>query len=196
MPRAFTEGEREHIRARLLVAARDAIARTGMRRTPIDPLCRAAGISKGAFYLFFESKEALWSEVLREAEAEARAALRAEVDSDAPQRLQRVLRTLFDLVAKSPVLAVLRDPEEMAWLERSLPLSVLTAARIDDDAFFSALHADLVRLGDARAEDREAFIALPLVALGVAQQGPWLGARGGPVVDLLVEALAARLSPR
>lgn len=30
----------------------------------MDELCRQAGISKGAFYLFFESKEALFCEVL------------------------------------------------------------------------------------------------------------------------------------
>ncbi len=193
MPRAFTDAERDHIRARLLAAAREAAPRTGMRRTPIDPLCRAAGISKGAFYLFFDSKEALWAEVLRAAEATARDALRAEVDSDAPGRLERVLRALFELVGKDPVLALLRDPEEVAWLERTFPPELLASARADDDLFFGELHDALVARGDARPEHREAFLGLPIVALGLAQQGPFLGARRGPVVDLLVEALASRL---
>ena len=36
----------------------------GYKKTSVDELCREAGISKGAFYLFFESKEALFCEVL------------------------------------------------------------------------------------------------------------------------------------
>ncbi|NBJ81933.1 TetR/AcrR family transcriptional regulator [bacterium 1XD42-94] len=36
----------------------------GYKKTGIDDLCRQAGISKGAFYIFFESKEALFCEVL------------------------------------------------------------------------------------------------------------------------------------
>lgn len=36
----------------------------GYKKTSVDDLCKQAGISKGAFYLFFESKEALFCEVL------------------------------------------------------------------------------------------------------------------------------------
>ena len=58
MPRAFTEHERSAIRARIVASMRDALAAGGARRTPISALTRAAGISKGAFYQFFDSKEA------------------------------------------------------------------------------------------------------------------------------------------
>lgn len=36
----------------------------GYKKTGVDELCRQAGISKGAFYLFYASKEALFCEVL------------------------------------------------------------------------------------------------------------------------------------
>ncbi len=36
----------------------------GYKKTSVDELCKQIGISKGAFYLFFESKEALFCEVL------------------------------------------------------------------------------------------------------------------------------------
>jgi AcrR family transcriptional regulator len=43
--------------ARLLAAARAAFAETGVEAARIEDICRAAGLSKGAFYLHFESKE-------------------------------------------------------------------------------------------------------------------------------------------
>lgn len=46
-------------RARLLDAARDAFRRDGYAATAIDDLCRAAGVTKGAFFHHFRSKEDL-----------------------------------------------------------------------------------------------------------------------------------------
>ena len=64
MARSFSEQEKEKIRERLLTACRQNWTQHGYKKTGIDELCRQAGISKGAFYLFFESKEALFCEVL------------------------------------------------------------------------------------------------------------------------------------
>ena len=46
-------------RERLLIAARDLIRRQGFAATSVDELCRAAGVTKGAFFHHFPSKEAL-----------------------------------------------------------------------------------------------------------------------------------------
>ncbi|MBA4783796.1 MAG: TetR/AcrR family transcriptional regulator [Rhizobiales bacterium] len=51
--------ERGDARTRLLEAARDVIRAQGFAATSIDDLCRAAGVTKGAFFHHFESKEAL-----------------------------------------------------------------------------------------------------------------------------------------
>lgn len=72
MPRAFTEQERAAIQDRLLDAGREYFMRYGIRRTNVEDLTRAAGISKGAFYLFFDSKEELFMQILEAYEAEQR----------------------------------------------------------------------------------------------------------------------------
>lgn len=46
-------------RTRLLDAARDIVRRQGFAATSVDQLCRAAGVTKGAFFHHFPSKEAL-----------------------------------------------------------------------------------------------------------------------------------------
>jgi len=51
--------ERGDARTRLLEAARDVIRAQGYAATSIDDLCRAAGVTKGAFFHHFSSKEAL-----------------------------------------------------------------------------------------------------------------------------------------
>lgn len=65
MPRSFTEREKENIKRSLQEACKQSWTQYGYKKTSVDELCRQAGISKGAFYLFFESKEALFCEVLR-----------------------------------------------------------------------------------------------------------------------------------
>ncbi|MFO1211024.1 MAG: TetR/AcrR family transcriptional regulator [Amaricoccus sp.] len=50
---------RGEARDRLLEAARDVIRTQGFAATTVDDLCKAAGVTKGAFFHHFESKEAL-----------------------------------------------------------------------------------------------------------------------------------------
>lgn len=64
MARSFTERERECIKKSLQDACKQSWTQYGYKKTNVDDLCRQAGISKGAFYLFYKSKEALFCEVL------------------------------------------------------------------------------------------------------------------------------------
>lgn len=64
MARSFTEREKENIKRSLQEACKQSWTQYGYKKTSVDELCRQVGISKGAFYLFFESKEALFCEVL------------------------------------------------------------------------------------------------------------------------------------
>lgn len=64
MARSFTEREKENIKRSLQEACKQSWTQYGYKKTSVDELCRQVGISKGAFYIFFESKEALFCEVL------------------------------------------------------------------------------------------------------------------------------------
>jgi TetR/AcrR family transcriptional regulator, transcriptional repressor for nem operon len=60
MPRPTNQApERGEARVRLLEAARDVIRAKGFAATSVDDLCRAAEVTKGAFFHHFASKEAL-----------------------------------------------------------------------------------------------------------------------------------------
>lgn len=51
--------ERGDARTRLLEAARDIIRKKGFAATSVDDLCQSAGVTKGAFFHHFKTKEAL-----------------------------------------------------------------------------------------------------------------------------------------
>jgi AcrR family transcriptional regulator len=70
MPKAFSEQERETIRAQMREKGKKLFERHGLKKTSVDELTEAVGISKGAFYLFFESKEELFLEILEQIEKE------------------------------------------------------------------------------------------------------------------------------
>jgi len=66
MPRPTKQSpERGDARTRLLEAARDVIRSKGFAATSVDDLCRAAGVTKGAFFHHFPTKEALGVDAAR-----------------------------------------------------------------------------------------------------------------------------------
>lgn len=53
-----------HSREALIAAARAEFARAGIEHARVEDIARRAGLSKGAFYLHFDSKEAIVQEIL------------------------------------------------------------------------------------------------------------------------------------
>jgi AcrR family transcriptional regulator len=70
MPKAFSEHEKEALRTQLREKGKKLFEKQGVKKTSVDELTEAVGISKGAFYLFYESKEELFLEILEQLEQE------------------------------------------------------------------------------------------------------------------------------
>ena len=94
MPRPFTEQERATIRARLLERSQRLFETRGLRKTSIDEIANEAGISKGAFYQFFDSKEALCLELLESIESKLRVGVLEQAVSGGRGAKARVARIL------------------------------------------------------------------------------------------------------
>lgn len=195
MPRAFSNNEREQVRERLRRAAAERVAVVGYRRTTVGELARAAGISKGAFYGFYETKEQLFVEVLQRTEAQLRE--RLEVAAGQSGSRVEVLRGVIDqlrsAVVEHPLLRVIADPEESAVLFRHLPPAFLDEARADDDRWFAALFSGLADRGIVDEADVPVLVAVPRLMFVVAQGRSWLADDFDAVSRLLVDALAHHL---
>lgn len=70
MGRAFSEHEKEQIRARLIEISKEEFEKTPFQLVKVEFIAKQVGISKGAFYNFYPSKESLFLDVLIEVEAE------------------------------------------------------------------------------------------------------------------------------
>jgi AcrR family transcriptional regulator len=100
---AFTPGEKERIARTLVDTAERLFATQGLKKTSLDELVQPAGIAKGSFYAFFDSKESLYLEVmLRRAPlvgAQLADALARPVDEE---NLVRLMRAITDVLVGDP----------------------------------------------------------------------------------------------
>jgi len=124
MPRAFTEVEKATIRERLLQAGRDCFMRYGLKRTTIEDLTRPAGIAKATFYLFFDSKESLYVQIMfDEMPAMMRRLAEAsyEKTNDAREALVLLMRAIVLEIETNPFSkAMLDDPGELMRMAQAL----------------------------------------------------------------------------
>jgi TetR/AcrR family transcriptional repressor of nem operon len=88
-------GRTSDAREKILTAAQSLIELRGYSALGVAEICKTAGVPKGSFYYFFESKEALGVAVIDEHWAAQRREWSAILDGDA-EPLQR-LRRLFEV---------------------------------------------------------------------------------------------------
>ncbi len=93
MPK-LTEDQQKQRRARILDAAEACFAANGFHRTTMQDICKSAGISAGALYIYFDSKEGLIEGLSGRDRAEIIEKFAAlEESADFFEGLQTVMRT-------------------------------------------------------------------------------------------------------
>ena len=142
----FTTKERESITEALLRAAGRHAALSGMKKTSVDELCAEAGISMGAFYSFYPSKEHLFLTVMErwqeEISRQAEAALRQAGELNGPQRAALMMKTACRAMRKKSMERFLR--EDIPLILRKLPQEDLRNHTLTEDAF---VHGILQKTG-------------------------------------------------
>lgn len=124
MPKAFSEHEKEVIQQRLMAAGEQQFASYGFKKTNVEELAQAAGISKGAFYLFYPSKESLYMDVIENAETHFRHRLLDAVEQSGPSpraRLYHVLEQAFLLWKEIPVLRLFTSGDFYSLMHATPP---------------------------------------------------------------------------
>lgn len=138
---AFSEQERTKIRQALLSAAQECMKTTGIRKTTVDDLARRAGISKGAFYLFYESKELLFLDVLNEFQLSVNQMLFERIAQGAKIDAQGIANVMVDLFCalKDSFLPSLLVRNEFEYLLRKLPDELIAQHQGMDDVMAERL---------------------------------------------------------
>jgi len=151
MPRAFKEEEKEKIRAKLLEAGRACFLRYGLKKTTIEDVVGPAGIAKSSFYLFFESKEALFVEAMM---AELPAMTKRLIDAsfgeteDTRDALILLMKAIVREIETNEMARVLLDdPMELQRLAEGLDYEDILRRATEE--VFGPLYAHLKQAQDA-----------------------------------------------
>ena len=132
---AFTEEQNETIRRDLIREARCCGVTVGMRKTSVEQLTEAVGISKGSFYKFFDSKELLFFAVLEDIHTECFAAAQKSLQENAA--IDPASRTAAAILAAcrwlSETKAFVFIENDAEFLLHRLPEEVKNAHYLDDE---------------------------------------------------------------
>lgn len=134
----FNEREKEYIRSNLLQHGRQLFGDLGLKKTTISDLTKQVNIAQGSFYLFFESKEELYFEILEQEERYIREELLNKVllkEKLTKATFRDFLQQALQFLDESPILRQLFDKSTMNQLLRKLPQEKLESNNQGDIDF-------------------------------------------------------------
>jgi AcrR family transcriptional regulator len=202
MPPALSAAEKARIRRLLLENGQRLFTTQGLRKTSLEELVAPAGVAKSTFYVFFDSKEALYLELMLRQTGEVKrkvidGALLAE--NDTREGLRRFLRATLDELSANPLWRrLMTHPEEMQAVARKLdPARVTGMAENPVTAlgdFISARQA----AGDIVSSDPAVIVGVLQTVLLVPMHAERLAApdRYPQILDLLIDIVTAGLTPQ
>lgn len=135
MATAFSESEKELIRGKLKNVAKECLSKFGVKKTTVDQLVKMAGISKGAFYIFYSSKEILFFTILEEYQNSIFNKVLSKFDNTYKIGIQGFTDVIYEIyqdVRHSFIMNIIQN-QEIEYLMRKIPeQSILDHHSFDD----------------------------------------------------------------
>lgn len=140
MPRSFTSSERDTIHKNLIFNGKKLFARYGLRKTTVEEIARKSGISKGAFYLFFSSKEQLFFEIIEQEELNMKRHLMASLpEKPSANDLSVMVWNAFSFAKSNPIIMHVFNPQEFNDLLKILTQNELSEHMNKDTDFANSI---------------------------------------------------------
>ena len=198
MARAFTETEKKRIRTALIRAMSESIAEKGLKKTSIECVVKGARISKGAFYLFYESKEMLVLDAIRSVQEVARTRLVKILEppgKNPTKIMRRFVAGLFDVFEEFPIMKEISKVDVISDLLRSLPEEAIRKEYESDEHFFGWFHKKLLERRIIHNVDKKVVAGLPRMILALIMNRQMIGAdRFNKLKALLITGISKELT--
>jgi len=192
MPAAFSEKEKALIKCRLLAAAEECLQKFGVKKTSVEQLTKMAGISKGAFYIFYDSKEVLFFEVIEKIQQEIFNQLKEHLSEKNLEPKSKFIDAVFEayvLVKNSPLINLIQN-NEVEIILRKLPDEVIKKHHSFDSIFIENLFEVL----EIKDKDNIEVISTALRAIFVTTlYEKQIGEDYHEAIKLLVRGLAEQI---
>lgn len=185
MPKIVSEEEREKVREAIYQKTIVLIRQKGIRGITVDDIAHAVGISKGAFYHYYPSKEAGLYEVIRRSEAELFGSMEENM-SHMPIEKNQIQKFFHEIFLAPESIILFLSPIDLEVLLRKLPQEYRD--REDEkitDYFQRCLN--LLHLNENQME----VVALLTDCLGViATKGGFREKSTQKALDILIDAIS------
>ena len=142
------------------------LERYGIRKTTVEEIARACGISKGAFYLFYRCKEELFLEICESVENDYRLRIFDKVFEDGippRQSFRCFLMRIFTRFEETPLLRNVSQ-EDLAYMLRKLPREKTAVHLGRDNSFSEEFYAQWKRKGRLAAVNPKGFAGIMKLA--------------------------------
>ena len=171
--------------------------RLGLKKTSLEDLTRPAGIAKSSFYTFFESKEALYLELLFLEGPKARRVVEDAYGKpgSAVEKITRLIEAAFDVVERTPLARrLVTYPEEWRQLAERLTPEDLARQRRESRAPMLALIRQAQTDGVLSKKEPEVILgAIRSVTMLIFHEKD-IGSHYEAVRSLIVRSLAEKLA--
>lgn len=193
MASAFTPHERKQIVSALEKAAADCAAAIGMKKTTVEQLAQAAGISKSAFYKFYDCKEMLFLDVLEELHTQmygsAMRVMERHMDLSQRERTALAIKQVMRELDTHRMSAFLRD--DLPALLRKLPPEVLkTRYHSDEDHIQRLLEKGKIEL---KCSLTTACTLIMLLMVSLLSKGLFQSQAYDEAIDVLINGACWQL---
>lgn len=201
MPPAFSAEEKARITQMLLDTGHRLFTAQGLRKTSLDELVRPAGIAKSSFYVFFDSKESLYLELMMRQVAEVKRRVIDEAllyGDDTRDQLRRFLRASAAELDSNPLYRrLVTHPEEMAAVTRRLDPERMAGLADNPVTALTEFVTQNQGAGELIDTDPAVLIGVLRTVMLVPMHADELGADLYPrILDLLIDIVATGLTPR
>lgn len=147
MAKSFSEHERGVINKALIDSAQKHASRNGMRATSLDQLTADAGISKSAFYIFYETKEHLFLKVIEMWHAElieqCVAIVQERTELPVKERLVQCLMYTLTFMDERSMIRFLS--EDALYIARKIPEAIQKHYNRHDEILLPVIEAANIR---------------------------------------------------
>lgn len=140
----FSEEERGRIRSQLVEEGQEKFAQFGFERTRIRDITDAVGIGTSTFYQFYDSKEALYAEVLTLEREHLEAHINEAISAcdSTREEVRTVLQTLFAEVRTNSLISRLIIGDELRTVQKELSAEDRESVSSVEDAYVDAWTED------------------------------------------------------
>lgn len=135
-PKGFSEEEKSVLRDKLCLECEKRWALYGYKKTSISELTAAVGISSGAFYLLFSSKEDFFCETLVRVRTRLKETIMKIIHTnESKEGFVEALNWHFQEFERAPFLYDLGSPDFLAFLNK-IPKDRIDEMQFDSKVFF------------------------------------------------------------